>query len=103
MDGFPSDRSTLRDTAAGIAPASPPGLATAKMTTDWPLTGSGTPTAAASATCVPSRAAASTSAGPTRLPATLMVSSDRPRMNQNPSSSTRAQSPWTQMPGQRDQ
>ena len=42
---------------------------------------------AASCTAGWATAADSTSAGPTRLPATLSVSSDRPRMNQNPSSS----------------
>ena len=45
----------------------------------------------------------STSAGPSRLPAILSVSSERPWMNQKPSSSTYAQSPWTQTLGQRDQ
>ena len=38
-----------------------------------------------------------------RLPATLIVSSDRPVMYQKPSSSIRAQSPWTQVPGRRRQ
>src|SRR5207245_2610639 len=54
LNAFPSDRSTLRDTAAGIAPASPPGLATAKLTTDWPLTGSVAPTPPPQATRHPS-------------------------------------------------
>ena len=45
----------------------------------------------------------STSAGPTRLPAIFSVSSERPWMYQKPSSSTKAQSPWTQTSGQRDQ
>ena len=42
-------------------------------------------------------------AGPTRLPATLIVSSERPWMYQKPSSSTSAQSPWTHTSGMRDQ
>src|SRR3989442_6908551 len=46
-------------------------------------------------------AADSTSAGPTRFPPTLSVSSLRPSMYQNPSSSTRAQSPCTQTSGNR--
>ena len=48
-------------------------------------------------------AALSTSAGPTRLPATLSVSSERPWMYQKPSASIDAQSPCAQIPGQRDQ
>ena len=59
--------------------------------------------APASATAGWPTSADSTSAGPSRLPATFIVSSERPWMNQKPSSSTRAQSPWTQTPGQRDQ
>ena len=46
-------------------------------------------------------AADSTSAGPTRLPATLSVSSLRPSMYQKPASSMRAQSPCTQVSGKR--
>ena len=45
----------------------------------------------------------STSAGPSRLPETLSVSSLRPCRNQKPSASIEAQSPWVQTPGQRDQ
>src|SRR3990172_6465168 len=45
----------------------------------------------------------STSAGPRRLPATLIVSSERPRIYQSPSESLAAQSPCTQTFGQRDQ
>lgn len=37
--------------------------------------------------------------GPSRLPASLMVSSERPIMNQVPSSRRSARSPCTQMPG----
>ncbi len=63
----------------------------------------GMPMAAASRTAGCATAALSTSAGPTRLPATLSVSSDRPWMNQKPSSSIDAQSPCAHSPGQRDQ
>ena len=57
------------------------------------------PIAAASTTGGWATAAASTSAGPTRLPAILSVSSLRPRRYQKPSSSISAQSPWTHRPG----
>ena len=59
--------------------------------------------AAASATAGWVTAADSTSAGPSRLPAILIVSSERPWIYQKPSASTRAQSPWTHVPGSRDQ
>ena len=68
-----------------------------------PLTSCGTPTAAASATAGWPTAADSSSAGPIRLPAMFSVSSERPCRNQKPSSSTEAQSPWVQTPGNLDQ
>ena len=86
-----------------IAPARPSALSrtTAKTTIASPLTSSGTPTASASITAGYATAADSTSAGPTRFPATLIVSSERPEMYQNPSASMRAQSPCTHTPGRR--
>ncbi len=68
-----------------------------------PFSSSGTPIAAAAATAGWATALASTSAGPTRLPATLRVSSDRPWMYQKPSASVAAQSPWIHRPGIRRQ
>ncbi len=68
-----------------------------------PFTSWGAPMAAASTTAGWLMRAPSTSAGPTRFPATLMVSSARPWRNQYPSSSTMAQSPWYHMPSKRDQ
>src|SRR5206468_12458603 len=79
------------------------GLSTTKHHTCSPFIGSGTPTAADSATEGCDEIADSTSAGPIRLPAMLRVSSERPRRNQKPSSSRTAQSPCTQTPGHRDQ
>jgi hypothetical protein len=55
------------------------GRRTAKTTTLSPFISSGTPMAAASLTEGWLTAADSTSAGPRRLPATFMVSSERPR------------------------
>src|SRR5207244_11437697 len=52
-----------------------------------PLSSSGTPTAADSATAGWPTSTDSTSAGPSRLPATLIVSSDRPSTYQRPSRS----------------
>ena len=78
-----------------------PGLSTAKITTSWSLMGWGTPMAADSATSGCALTMASTSAGPSRLPATLMVSSLRPRRYQSSSSSMAAKSPWTQTSGKR--
>src|SRR5205809_978520 len=72
------------------------GLRTQKQTSASPLIGSGTPIAAASLTEGWPTSTDSTSAGPSRFPAILIVSSERPRMYQRPSSSTAAQSPWTQ-------
>src|SRR5439155_6854053 len=82
---------------------SAPGLVTTKDQMDSPLIRWGTPTAADSATAGWWARALSTSAGPRRLPATFMVSSLRPCRNQNPSSSTVAQSPCTHTSGHRDQ
>src|SRR6184192_3267229 len=76
---------------------------TQKQISASPLMESGTPTAAASLTCGCATRIDSTSAGPTRLPPTLIVSSERPRMYHSPSLSTAAQSPWTQTSGKRDQ
>jgi hypothetical protein len=64
-----------------------------------PFSASGTPIAAASATAGSATSTDSTSAGPSRLPAMLMASSERPSRNHWPSSSTRAQSPWRHTPG----
>ena len=86
---------------AGRRRRRPPGRSTHSTTIASPLTSWGTPMAAASRTAGWVTAALSTSAGPTRLPATLSVSSERPWMYQKPSASIDAQSPWTQMPGQR--
>src|SRR6266480_6053393 len=55
---------------------------TQKQTNASPLMESGTPTAAASLTSGCATRTDSTSAGPTRLPASLIVSSERPRMYQ---------------------
>src|SRR6185436_134016 len=83
--------------------ADAPGTRTQNTHATSPLTSCGTPTAAASATAGCATAADSSSAGPMRLPAMFIVSSERPCRNQNPSSSTDAQSPCTQTPGIRDQ
>jgi len=66
---------------------------TQKTAIDSPLTACGIPIAAASTTAGCATAALSTSAGPRRLPATLIVSSERPCRNHWPSSLTRAKSP----------
>src|SRR6266576_3677776 len=75
------------------------GFSTQKQTSASPFNSSGTPIAAASLTARWPTSTDSTSAGPTRLPAILMVSSDRPRIYHNPSPSTAAQSPCTQRSG----
>src|SRR6266516_6988054 len=79
------------------------GFSTQKQTHASPFNLSGTPIAAASLTAGWLTSADSTSAGPTRFPAILIVSSDRPRIYHNPSPSTAAQSPCTQRSGSRDQ
>ena len=94
---------TERSSAASASVRSTSGFTTTKHQIVSPLTSWGTPTAADSATAGCDASALSTSAGPSRLPATLSVSSDRPWRNQNPSSSTLAQSPCTQTPGNRRQ
>src|SRR5215207_7428789 len=102
-----SGRSGLPNRAATNAFSSPtsagPGVASArstqKQTSACPFSSSGIPIAAASTTAGCSTSTDSTSAGPTRLPAILIVSSERPRMYQRPSSSIDAQSPWTQTSG----
>ena len=86
-----------------VKAALPSPRGTQNTTTCSPFNGSGTPIAAASAMPECATAADSTSAGPSRLPATLMVSSERPRMYQYPSWSISAQSPCTQVLGNRDQ
>src|SRR5271155_1101519 len=80
-----------------------PLLATTNATIDCPLNSSGTPTTAASAIASECNRAFSTSAGPTRRPATLIVSSERPRMNHQPSASRCARSPCSHTPGYVDQ
>src|SRR5204862_4179482 len=64
------------------------GRSTTKQTMASPFTSCGTPTTPASATATCETSTDSTSAGPSRLPAIFNVSSERPWMNQNPSSST---------------
>src|SRR5919109_1153390 len=99
LSALPSARTMASAISARKAsPSSKPGRTTTKTTTASPLISCGTPTAAAAATAGWARAAASTSAGPRRLPATLMVSSERPRMYQKPSTSISAQSPFTHGP-----
>ena len=80
-----------------------PSTSTTKPHRTSPFTSSGTPTAAASTTDGCDTSADSTSAGPSRFPASLIVSSLRPCRNQSPSSSTEAQSPCTHTSGHRDQ
>ena len=105
----PAGRSGLPSWAATVSATVVPEVAagscagTAKTTTDSPLISSGTPMAAASATAGCVTAADSTSAGPIRLPAIKSVSSERPWMYHEPSSSISAQSPCTHTSGQRDQ
>src|SRR5262249_56134136 len=89
-------RSCRRFAIAGVD-----GFNTQKQTSASPLIGSGTPTAAASLTDGWQARIDSTSAGPRRLPAILIVSSERPRMYHIPSLSTAAQSPWTHTSGKR--
>src|SRR5439155_25671457 len=91
--------SALRSASSGACP----GLSTQKQTSDSPLISSGTPTAAASLTAGCPTSVDSTSAGPTRLPAILIVSSERPRIYHRPSASMAAQSPCIQVSGKRDQ
>src|SRR5690606_11098080 len=96
-NAFPRDDATASDTLVSRpGPGSTPGAATTNSATVSPLMVSGTPTAAAIVTSSRATAADSISAGPTRLPALLRVSSDRPWRYQKPSSSTEAQSPCTQ-------
>ena len=83
--------------------ASAPGSRQQKIQAVSPFTSCGTPIAAASRTAGWPTAADSSSAGPIRLPAMFIVSSERPCRNQKPSASTEAQSPCTQTPGIRDQ
>ena len=67
------------------------------------VTASGTATAATSVTAPVASSAFSISVGPTRLPETFMVSSERPCRYQKPSASREARSPCTHMPGICDQ
>ena len=102
--GLPSISATLScidRASSGVGACSGRGMT--KTTIASPFISWGTPIAAASETAGCATAADSTSAGPTRLPAILRVSSLRPSMYQYPSSSMRAQSPWTQVFGNRDQ
>ena len=80
-----------------------PGASTTNTTSASPFSSSGTPTAAASTTAGCATTTVSTSAGPSRLPASLIVSSERPCRNHWPSASIDAQSPCHHTPGQRDQ
>src|SRR5581483_1953549 len=101
LNALPSTSPTCAATSVSVASA--PGSRQQKIHATSPLTSWGTPIAAASRTAGWSTAADSSSAGPMRFPAMFIVSSERPCRNQNPSSSTDAQSPWTQTSGNRDQ
>src|SRR5436309_15879091 len=101
LNGRPSSLATSSDSSPASS-GSAPG-ATTKHHTASPFVSSGTPTTADSATSGWLTSTDSTSAGPSRLPATLIVSSERPSTNHWPSSSTFAQSPWRQMPSYVDQ
>src|ERR687884_919868 len=104
LNGRPSSRATSSASSLASSPSAPAGAgATTKHQTASPLVSSGTPTTAASLTASWPTSTDSTSAGPRRLPATLIVSSERPSRNQSPSSSISAQSPWRQTPGYIDQ
>ena len=82
----------------GFVPVKP-GARMQKQTIALPLIAWGMPMAAASLTAGWATNTDSTSAGPIRLPAILIVSSERPRMYHIPSSSMAAQSPCAQTPG----
>src|SRR4051812_38066338 len=102
LKGRPSSLATSSPSAA--ATSSPaPSPSTQKHQIASPLVSCGTPTTADSVTAGCETSTDSTSAGPSRLPATLIVSSERPSRNQSPSSSISAQSPWRQTPGYIDQ
>ena len=98
---FPN-ASTTRSLRA-VSSLGPSAEVTQKHTIACPLTGSGMPMAAAADTPECSTSMDSISAGPIRLPATLIVSSERPQMYQYPSASIAAQSPCTQTSGICDQ
>ncbi len=75
----PRAASSAFSIAARTSAASASGAAgTTMITSDEPLMASGTPIAAASRTPAQVSTTSSISAGPKRLPATLMVSSERP-------------------------
>ena len=76
-----------------------PGRATHTQTMAEPLSSSGTPTTAHSTSFSVFISRFSSSDGPVRLPETLIVSSERPRMYQQPSASRWAKSPCTHRPG----
>src|SRR5205814_2588113 len=102
LNGRPSSWATSSRSSSAVSwPPLPE--TTQKHQIASPLVLSGTPTTADSATAGCDTSTDSTSAGPSRLPATLIVSSERPSRNQSPSSSTSAQSPCRQTPGYIDQ
>ena len=88
FSALPMWRATRSESSARIfSPGAVSGRRTTKQMTASPLISWGTPTAADSATAGWLTRTDSTSAGPTRLPAILSVSSERPVTNQKPSSS----------------
>src|SRR6266700_1972001 len=96
-NGLPTSAATSAVSRADTTPSSPspppPSVAPARRTQKAqiasPFVASGIPTTADSATAASVASTASISAGATRLPATFITSSERPRMNQ-PASSARA-------------
>jgi hypothetical protein len=81
-------RATIDASRRGSAcSGSAPSISTTKQTSASPLASSGMPTAAASTTSGSSTSSDSISAGPTRFPASMIVSSERPSRNQCPSAS----------------
>ncbi len=80
-----------------------PGFTTTKHQIVSPFTSSGRRSPRTPRPPGATRARSPPRPGPAACPATLSVSSVRPWRNQNPSSSRLAQSPWTQMPGNRRQ
>src|SRR6266508_721747 len=102
-NGLPSCAATSSRSWAATLPSSGSPRATQNAHTASPFVASGTPTAAASATAGWVVSTDSTSAGARRLPATFITSSERPKMNHCPSSSTSAKSPCRQIPGYVDQ
>src|SRR5687767_11570814 len=102
LNGRPSSAATSSRSSSAVSSPAPPGE-TQKHQIDSPLVASGMPTTADSATAGCDTSTDSTSAGPSRLPATLIVSSERPSRYQSASSSISAQSPWRHTSGYTDQ